>query len=401
MKRFPRLALLVPVAVVGACAPNNSVQPGSPVLMSLAIVESSGKTQIDSTTGDCASGTAEGNDCDPAGSPCRLAKSFCHCVPKAMGDCSIDMNNPATGGTYACHYGPGAQVLATFDRLLDTTPLDPGDAGAPRSDIVMFATSATPSSAVVARADYNPDGSQIGLVFPLFGNPLGPSLLISADPAVPAGANVTFTLDPTKVRAKDGKSYFTASGLLQGGAIQFDTAPFQAGITVPVAPPPMPADGGTSTDDGGGADGGVTDDGGVSTDDGGLNVDAGVSTDDGGMSEAGEAGDAGPMCVPPPPPPPPLPVPSPNMDPVTVAFNNPVDPTTIVDHIKLTANGTAIPATDLTVDASMAPSFTITPMTAWPPSATIEVSVDADASDVLGDKLGADATASFTTTAGM
>src|SRR6185369_5512662 len=154
--------------------------------------------------------------------------------------------------------------------------------------------------------------SDVALVYNLFfGVPTGPSLFVSAAPALPAGANVTFTIDSSKVRAKDGKSLFTGGGLLGSGILSLATNAFGASIAVPVAPPPPPPD----------LDGGA--------DDGGA--DAGVSPDadstDGGAPDAGDdamsMADAGMVCVPPPPPPAPEDVP-PSADPITITFNNPV-----------------------------------------------------------------------------
>src|SRR5262245_31464739 len=83
--------LLIPALAVSlaACEPDNKVKPGAPVLMSLSLLEASGtRTDITPDVGDCDTGTKEGDDCDPAGSPCRLDTTICHCVAKAEGDCS-------------------------------------------------------------------------------------------------------------------------------------------------------------------------------------------------------------------------------------------------------------------------------------------------------------------------
>jgi hypothetical protein len=108
------------------------------------------------------------------------------------------------------------------------------------------------------------------------------------------------------------------------------------------------------------------------------------------------------MACMPPPAPTPLDVP-PGKDPVTITFNNPVDATTIAAHVSVTANGTALAAATIAIDAGKDPTtttVTITPADPWPASATIVITVDAATSDILGARLGADATGAFTTTSG-
>ena len=262
--RPPREALFAAMlAALGtACSPDNSVKPGAPVLMSLTIIEATGAyTSITPTTTDCVAGTTDGLDCDPAEPVCRATSTLCYCAPKGEGDCTIDPNVAATQGSWVCHYGPQAQVMAVFDRLLDGELLDGGD-GAPRSDIVTFG-STPPAAGVTTSTGYTPNGLPVGLIFPLFGFPSGPSLLVNTDPAIPANdATVSYQLDATRVRAKDGKTPYTGEGFLQDGTISFATNPFAVGITVPVAPPPPPPsdDGGTDgAADDGGLDGGVPD----------------------------------------------------------------------------------------------------------------------------------------------
>jgi hypothetical protein len=385
---FPRSAregLIGPAVVVllgAACSPSSPVKPGAPVLMSLIIVDGSGQTAVTDTTGECApaadGGALEGSDCDPMSHVCRdMAKmTICHCVAKPMGDCSIDMSNPATGGTMSCSYGPQAMVVAAFDRLLDTDPLQPGDAGDLPTDIA--SVSSNPAQTIGTATDYTSTGSTTGLVFPNFAGINGPTLTVSGTPALPAAATVSFALNPARVLAKDGKTQFMGGGLLVDGTISFKTNAFGVSITVPMAPPPPPPPPPDAGSDDGGADGGVAD----------------AATDDGGAADAGP-----PPCVPPPPPPAPLPVP-PGMDAVTLTFNNPVDDTTITSHIKvLVGAAVLVEGTDYTIDATMSPTFTITPKLMWRANAMITITVDATAADVFGDALMTPQSASFTTSA--
>jgi hypothetical protein len=395
---FPRLAdpafLAAGAALLAACSPTSNVPPGPPVLTSMSILEAGSRTDITADTGPCAASVKEGDNCDPKLPVCQQPPSFCHCVAKPAGDCSIDMSDATTGGSWVCHYGPFVGVLAVFDRLLDRDPLD-GGKGGPRADIAsMTFPPPAPSPSVTPSTSYSPNGSSMGLVFNNFAGITGPSLMVSGTvpgammqvlDATPSGTAITVALDPTVVLSVDGKQSFTATGPIQDGQITFaSTAGFWASITVPNGPAPPPPDAGTPTDDGG-VDGGV--------DDGGTAVDAGA-----------------PPCVPPAPTPT-YPVTSPDSEAVKITFGNQIDVATILDHITVTANGTPIAATDLVMNASAAFTLhggvgpinlagaTIAPKTSWPVSATIEVIIDATASDVFGVTLGAANSASFTTSA--
>jgi hypothetical protein len=377
------------------CAPKNDVKPGAPVLTTFTIAEGNGtRTDIGPTTADCEATVEEAGNCDPgASATCRLTDTFCYCAAKAMGDCSIDMNDPTTGGSWVCHYGPMASVIATFDRILDGAPLDPGDAGTGRTDVVMLTATPAPATPVSALADYTATGSSTGIVFPLIGGIRGPFLTLSGQPALQAGATVAFKLDPQKVRAKDGKTPFTGMGLLQDGMLSFALNGFGASFTVPMPATMM------ATVDGGDPDGGLLD--GAAGD--AVSVDAPVGEVASGDAAGAEGGaDAGAseaaVCVPPPPPPAPGPVP-PDNTPVTITFNNAVDPADIVMHITVSAVGATLTADDFMIDASMAPAVNIVPKTTWPAKATITVTVDANAADATGVKLGTAASASFTTSA--
>jgi hypothetical protein len=81
---------------------------------------------------------------------------------------------------------------------------------------------------------------------------------------------------------------------------------------------------------------------------------------------------------------------------VTVTFTN-VPGSDIVSHIHVTAGGAPLTGADVAPDASNATLFTVTPATSWPPSSTIQVTVDQTAADALGSTTGTPASASFTT----
>jgi hypothetical protein len=461
MKRlFPRAvpeALVVLMLVGGACAPSSNVTPGAPVLKTLTIVSPNGTphgTRYDVTpdTQLCPTTYAEGKDCDPTGfAICELgANVVCHCD-------GTDMCDPKKG-TLTCTYDPQSYVVATFDRILDTTAFD--------AKKTVATLVAMPTSTAVAATDYTSSGSSTGLVFTQWSAPaftggyfadiVGPTIAMTGSPAVPTDSTVTFTLDPTLVQAKDGKTPFTGKGPLMDGIVAFKTSGFSASITVPAPPPPMDMSGGstapmtcpdagtTSNMDGstsetgsdagtdGGSDSGSNADGGVDGDaaaseggsEGGttdagtdtvvtldagtdaatdtgtdaiVTVDAGsdavVATDAAADAASDAAAEAGT--------PPSTDVPADmNMGTIEIDFTNPVD-MTVMDHIKITEDGQAFtdftgpdPTKDFPTTA-----VKITPKTMWAAGKTYVVTVDADAADVLGKKLGAPVTASFTMSA--
>ena len=133
------LCLLGLFVMSGGCSPNNGVKPGAPVLTKLTILEN-GSTPMDVTSdsvacaatvkggGACfvADNVIEGMTVDKADKTCQTAAfDWCRCA----GDASMSVM-----GAWNCDpFSPLSVVIATFDRLLDTDPLDPGD-GAARSD---------------------------------------------------------------------------------------------------------------------------------------------------------------------------------------------------------------------------------------------------------------------------
>jgi hypothetical protein len=335
MKRsFPpareRLFGLAAIAIVGlACEPDNSVKPGAPELTQFVITQADGAfITITAETPDCATGTVGGESCDPmADTLCRqlAEKNFCNCV--------TDMADPPVS-TWDCPpLANVTTVIAIFDRLLDTEPLMNPDPSMPGAEVglVDFAdvSAGAGAPAFETITDYSSSGTPMGLVTVLgglfFGNHrlAGPSLVTAANPAFPSGTSVTVRLDGAKVRAKDGRTPFTGSGLLQDGEVSFTTAAFAASITVP--DPTMLA----------------------------------------------------------------------MMPDVTIAFTAAV-PDTIVDHVHVTSNGAPFTAVDIVPHGT---TVTVTPTTAWPAGATIVVSVDATAENVLHQTISSAASEMFMTAA--
>ncbi len=382
MKRqFPRierralLGLAAALTTLGAaCSPNQSVQPGAPVLTEIKIVEGNGATvtSIPSDVAECPAldGGTSGGMCDPKVTICRLssASNWCSCVPNpappgppapdpcvdagtTTADAGTDAGAPADaaatdaaavlGGTWSCTpFSPTAVALFVFDRVLDTKPLDPGDAGGTLNP-AMLTIAPTPPVSVALNADYASNGTPNEVIFPLLGafRSDGPSLLFAGQPAFPATSAVTITLDANKVRAKDGKTVFTGPGFFAGGTLTYTTASFSASVTTPPTTPPA--------------------------------ADAGVCT------------------------PPPITV-TPDKTPATVTFNNFVDPTVIASHITITAGGVPVTFTVTSMDGL---NVSVVPDANWPASSTITITVDATAPDLVGDTLGAPVSGSFTTSA--
>lgn len=390
---YPWLAPLALLILVGAsCAPDNKVKPGAPVLLSVALVDPAtfATTAITGSATICPTTVGAGGTCDPNDpviSPmCRLGDStWCTCVPDSM-----DMKK----GNWACDLPPPtARIVVTFDRLLDTKPFETnGDAGPTVPPGIATLTS-TPSTAFEAAVKYIPNGDMKGLVF----GTDGPRLVITTSPTLPSGSTITLTLDKTKIRAKDGKTPFAATGLLADGILSFMTAPLTASITVPMSDP----DAGAPTEsDGGAVDAAALAD---ADTDGGV-VDAAVVADaaidapfvDVAATEGGTEGgtEAGAAETAPPPPPPPV---MPGEQPVSIEFNNLTDPMMIPAHIKVTVNGAPYADVSISPPDDMHPGYTVAPKTTWPANSTIVITVDADAADFLGVKLGTPASATFVT----
>jgi hypothetical protein len=377
---FPRLEVLgltAALALAGACTPNTSVKPGAPVLIEMSVIESSATgpvvTTFTSSAVECPTGAATGGMCDPAAPTCRQtdASNWCHCVangPAPMPACTDggapDGGTPDGGatpdastltGTFDCHlFSPNSMALFVFDRLLDTGPLDPGDAGGVTTAATASLTP-TPAVPVVLSADYAANGSPNEVIFPTqhdFRSD-GPSLLVSPSPAFSSGSAVSIALDGTQVRAKDGKTPFTGMGLLAQGVFTFSVQ-----FTGSLASPPTTA----------------------------LPADAGACT-------------PAPTTV------------TPNKTPATATFNTAigsaaadgsVDVTVLAAHITITATpvaGGAPAAVPFTAFSADGFTLTITPKDPWPASSNITIAIDATAPDAAGELLGSVASTSFTTSA--
>jgi hypothetical protein len=442
---FPRAvpeALIALVLLGGACSVESNVKPGAPVLTMLSIIEPSGnRVDVTPDTPNCPMDAAEGKDCDPGVKVCELgANVVCTCSPKDMCDPSIDPDAAVTGGTLGCTFAPMTKVVATFDRLLATKPFDDsasvatvtsmsdkvstsdggadggGDAGAADSGAVV------PPS-LPTTADYTSSGSTTGLVFPAFAGIVGPTVAVIGSPAAPTDSTVSYQFLPDEITAKDGKTGFTATGmLLMDGKIAFKTSSFMlAGITTPVPPAPMDMGGGSmpampmgcpmpATDAGasdGSSDGGETPSDAGGSDAPATAVDAAASSDassDDGASDAGTA------------PPPPTDVQADmNMAPVVISFTNPVPATFVPDmtaadggasdggmvnagHFTITEDDKPFTGWKLSKDQSF-PSATVTivPTDVWAPGKTYTVTVDDATVDVFNAPLvGGGTSASFT-----
>jgi hypothetical protein len=321
------------------------------------------------------SGVAE-EDLKKADGICQTATSdWCRC----QGDPSASEQ-----GEWNCApFAPSTKVIATFDRLIDTTPFEP-DSGVEPEAIAALTASPVPPSPPGPGVDYSSTGSPTTLVFGIYspnwgyfvtGNPndnnyrwAGPSIQVVGEPTLPSGATVSIDLSKTNVRAKDGKTPFTGTGLLQDGALKFNTAPFSVAISAPHGeelPPPAPMDGGV----------------------------------DAGASDAGVA-DASTDTATPPPAPTTGPVPADmNMGAITLTFNNLVE-MSAEGHVKISVDGAPFTAFSITSgitkddgDGGIVPAYptnilVITPNTMWEAGKSYTVTVDANVADATGVKLG-------------
>jgi hypothetical protein len=452
MKRlFPRAVpeTVITLLFVVACAPSSPVKPGAPVLTTLTIVAPNGSSatryDVTAATTNCPAGYADGMNCDPTTPVCELgSNTVCHCDAKGMCDPTVVPDAAVTDGTLHCTYPPLSFVVATFDRLLDTTPFQ-----ATSTTSVATLTSMPAVAGASLAANYTSTGSTTGLIFTNFAaltggafpNITGPTIALTGSPAIPSSATVTVTLDMATVHAKDQNTPYTGTGLLQNGTIAFQTTAFTASITPPAPPPPMATmmtmmtgcpDAGTTSPDGaadateGGSDapaseGGAADGGtdalaeagapevGATTDAAASDAkasDAGPS--DAGPSDAG-ASDAGASDAGASTPPASSDVPlSMNTATIEIDFTNTVG-MDVMTQITMTKDG--MPFTDFSVStATVFPTATVKIApgmmgdaggATWAAGSTYTITVGPKAADVLSETLGANAPApaSFTMSA--
>jgi hypothetical protein len=369
------------------------VKPGAPVLKQVTIVEYTpagpSTTDITGDVPECETGVTGGDTCRlvdetpsdggvPDGGLAKADPALCKTATNDWCRCQGDPSASEVSEWNCAPFAPTSLVIATFDRLIDTTPFE-SDGGIKPEEIAALTATPTPPTAFSPLVDYSSTGTPTSLVFAVYspnwgnfvtGNPndnfyrwAGPSIEVMGAPALPSGSTISVDLNKMNVRAKDGKTAFTGMGLLADGAIKFKTAPFTAEIGSPHGEELPPADPDAGT--------GATPDGGV--------TDAAV---------ADGSADAGPKA----PPPTTGPVPSDmNMDAVVITFNNLVDMDAISGHITVTEDGKPFTAFTL-VAADKAikttPTVTITPDTAWAAGKEYTVTVDANAADLTGVKLG-------------
>jgi len=323
------------------------------VLKEFTIVAGGTPTTVTADTPDCPAGIVGSEACMPMGDPpdglCRQASAmnWCNCVPD-----DADMTG-MTGNWDCSPFANVSAVIAVFDRLLDTMPLDPGDA--PGLTDVVTTMAGTGAPVITLLTDYSSTGAADGLVLNLFGpfyfgnfRGNGPSLFSAPQPEFPSGTTITVSLQADLVRAKDGTTPFTGSGLLQGGTLVFTMAPF-SGVVV-AAKPFMPAT---------------------------------MDTEEMATTPAMVAFT---NFVEPAPCGPPTPDP---MD------EDPPLCTIAAAHITATVNGA--PAA-ITIASGDGTTFTVKPMggNAWPTGATVVITVDAATTNLLAQPIDAAASVTFT-----
>jgi len=244
LARIASLGLAVASLAGTACAPDQDVKPGAPELFAYYIVQAGPTpTKITPDTPDCPTPVANqmckaGVDpqADPPETPdtlCRdvAASHWCNCIPDAP---------ESRMGTWNCDPFVGViSVIAIFDRLLDTAPLDPDEPTNSPTDIAT-ATAGAAATAVPVLTDYASNGTPTGLVIPIFaqfflGNfrTEGPSLFTVPEAGFPSGTTITTSLNGRRVLAKDGTTSFVGKGALLDGIVKFTTAAFTATVTEP------------------------------------------------------------------------------------------------------------------------------------------------------------------------
>lgn len=257
---------------------------------------------------------------------------------------------------------PLAHFVAVFDRLLDPTPLasitDAGVTGKPGAVLVE-----APGFVIPADITYVPNSDEIyTLIFPP-----GPQVIAQPTPSLPSGAQITVRLQSGLLLSKDGRLGAVARPGV-ADTLRFATTPFDVTLAVPA--PDL--DGGVAET----ADAGSAEDGGdMTTDAAAPETDAGVPS--------GPLGRADSAFV------------------VKATFTNyPGADIAAHAHVVITdASGAPVPTPALAVaaDPADATTLTIAPAmgAAWPPGATVTVTIDATAADGFGVALGRAVAASF------
>ena len=237
--RARRVVGLHPSLTSAACAPDKSVKPGAPVLTQFYIVAGGADADEDHRRRrPTVRGTAGGAACDPVrrrwpptpAAPdtlCRDARR------QPTGAPAPPTPTTSTMGTWSCAPFVGVTaVIAIFDRLLDTDAAR--SRRRPGQSLTDIATATAGAGTRRPRADRLrvqrlADGPRHPAASArlFFGNFRTGAPACSRSPArVPVGHDDhDQRSNPAKVRAKDGKTPFTA-GRCCRTALKFTTAPF-------------------------------------------------------------------------------------------------------------------------------------------------------------------------------
>ena len=237
--RIASLGLAIASLTSAACAPDQGVKPGAPELFAYYVIQAGPTpTKILPKNPDCPTPAANAA-CRPMPPMPDEPDTICRDVAASHWcSCIADATDP-TMGTWNCDPFVGViSVIAIFDRVLDTAPLDPDDPANSPTDIATATAGA--GTAVPVLTDYGSNGSPTGLVIPLFaqfflGNfrTEGPSLFTVPESGFPAGTTITTSLNANRVLAKDGTTPFVGEGALLDGIVKFKTAAFAATLTAP------------------------------------------------------------------------------------------------------------------------------------------------------------------------
>ena len=194
------LCALVGVLVCGPrVSPTRTSQPGAPVLKEFTIVVRGdhphdghgGHARLRGRASSAARPAIRWGTwrVTPPDGLCRQASAmnWCTCVPDAADDTGMTV-------TWDCSpFTNVSAVIAVFDRLLDTTPLDPGDAAGVTDVVTTMAGAGAPEINLVT--DYSSTGAANGLIFNLFGPFFGNFRAQRPQPVLGAAARVSLGHD--------------------------------------------------------------------------------------------------------------------------------------------------------------------------------------------------------------